>query len=313
MDQSFENVLTTDVDGLRFGSLFMSAQEDTSPLERVVGAIRELRLERYAWELDALGYTVVPPEVAAEPTLALRMREKLLEVAERETGMPIDPDVDGDLANVGTDFGRGIYVDQLVLKAEVFEEALMNRVQLALITYLLGESCVLSNGASIIKAAGNEHLALHSDQVGSPNPLSVYPLSANATWVLSEYSVANGCICFVPGSHKFMRHPTPAESTDPSIWRPIEAPVGSLIVWGGNTWHSALPRKAPGLRLNYLQYFCRWFMLPATMFRDLVRDEQIDRNPDRFAQLMGRNTPYSDPAKMTREVDQFVGQASQYA
>jgi ectoine hydroxylase-related dioxygenase (phytanoyl-CoA dioxygenase family) len=176
----------------------------------------------------------------------------------------------------------------LLFENPIFEQALMNEPVLALITYLLGESCHLSSMGGIIKSQGEQHLELHSDLVGNPSPYPPYAQVANATWVLTDYNRENGSTCFVDGSHLLCRPPSPAEAVDLSLFEPIEAPAGSVIIWGSNVWHGAVPRTAPGLRVGLLVFFARWYLYkaepdPATR----VTPEMLARNPKRFRRLIG--------------------------
>ena len=59
---------------------------DTARVMRHWPRIRRLGLERYIAELDVLGYTIVPPEVTPATALGLRLRDALLDVAQRRTG-----------------------------------------------------------------------------------------------------------------------------------------------------------------------------------------------------------------------------------
>lgn len=69
---------------------------------------------------------------------------------------------------------------------------------------------------------------------------------------------------------------------------PIIAPAGSAIVWPANTWHMALPRTDPGLRVTLLFDFCRGHLQTQSDFRHVVGDDVLARNPPRFSQLMHR-------------------------
>ena len=71
--------------------------------------------------------------------------------------------------------------------------------------------------------------------------------TCNSAWALTDYTPDNGPIAMVPGSHKYCRQPRLGEGEDMAV--PVEAPEGSLIVWHGNTWHGAYPKKTDGLRL----------------------------------------------------------------
>lgn len=266
-------------------------------LASVVAEIRELGLENELAELESLGLTVVPPDKAAGPAFVGRMRDAVLRVAARRTGIEPDLETGSSHANIDATAGqRGeIWLWRLLFEDPVFEEALTNRVMLALITSLLGYSAKLSNSSAIIKGpvaldGPAQALNLHSDNRGIPAPFPTYAQVANATWALSDYSLENGSVGYVPASHLLCRQPTPGEALDAVV--PVEAPAGSLIVWHGNTWHGPYPRTAPGLRISLLFYFCREYLTTQERYRNEVPREILDRNPPRFAALMGLMDPY---------------------
>jgi hypothetical protein len=246
-----------------------------------------LSLERHVAELDAYGFTILRPEAAAPAGFADELLEAVLSVAERRSGSR--PDVDAEAAAASA-WGQHLFY--LLDEGRIFEEALMNPAALALITYLLGESCVLSSMNSIIKGRGDDHLILHSDTAMVPAPFPAYAQVANATWLLTDYDRDKGALCFWPGSHRFCRPPTPKESGDVDRFLPVVAPAGSLVVWHGNTWHGAFPRRCSGLRVNLIMYFCRIYMLTQEWYRDRVTAEMLERNPPRFAHLVGLENPY---------------------
>ncbi len=85
-----------------------------------------------------------------------------------------------------------------------------------------------------------------------PAPYPAYAQVANATWLLTGYDRDAGALSFWPGSHKFCRPATSRETTGVERFVPVTAPAGSLVVWHGNTWNGAFPRRTPGLRVNLL-------------------------------------------------------------
>ena len=89
----------------------------------------------------------------------------------------------------------------------------------------------------------------------------------------------------VPGSHKYCRLPADGEGEDVAV--PVEAPEGSLILWHGNTWHGAYPKRTDGLRLNLTTYVCNRRLKPQEDFLANVTQEMLDRNPVEFAHLVG--------------------------
>ena len=250
--------------------------------------IKRLSLEPYTAELDAVGYTIVPPEIAGPNDFGLRLREAILDVAERRTGTRPDLDHDPRFDNPDVPFGQNF--SYLLFEDDVFQQAIVNPVVLALVTHLLGENAILSNCLAFIKGRGETDLALHSDNVYIPAPFPVHAQVCNATWLLTDYTKENGALCFVPGSHQYARHPNPGEGIEERV--AIEAPTGSLAFWHGHTWHGAFARKGSGMRMNLINAFMRMYMRPQEPYRENVTNEQLARNPPRFATLLGQHIGY---------------------
>ena len=72
-------------------------------LERVWNEIRDLGLEPYVAELDAMGYTVIPPEIANPDGLCERMLEAVLNIAERRNGERPDMETGSTHAHLGVE------------------------------------------------------------------------------------------------------------------------------------------------------------------------------------------------------------------
>jgi ectoine hydroxylase-related dioxygenase (phytanoyl-CoA dioxygenase family) len=266
----------------------LAAHGDGGAGERVLAEITRLGLERQAWELDSLGYAVVPPDQLAPAGFTDRLLERLLAASEALNGVRPDMAAGESHRDVAvTNVGRSEILPDIFFSDRMFEEALMNEAMLALVTYLLGETCELAAMNGIIKGPGPEHVPMHADSI-QPNPLPPYAQVANATWLLTDYDEANGATLFEPGSHRKCRNPTAEESIDLSAAVPLIAPAGSLLIWHGNTWHGALPRTAPGLRVSLLCFFTRSYIRPPVeSFSARVTQAMVDRNPPRFARLAG--------------------------
>ncbi|MGE0829347.1 MAG: phytanoyl-CoA dioxygenase family protein [Hyphomonadaceae bacterium] len=246
--------------------------------------IKALGLEKNIAELEVLGYTVVPPEKAAPKGFAARLREAILDVVERREG--VRPDLTRNMENNGSGFGR--MANYMLLEAPVFQEAILNPIAMALTTYTVGVNAFCSTATAQLKGPGNSgDLELHSDNVLIPEPFPHYNQVCNVTWALTDYTRENGAICFVPGSHRYCRHPMAGEALQHRV--PIETPAGSLIFWGGNTWHGAFERTAPGTRVNILFAMFRAHLAPQEPYREDVTQEMLDRHPPRFRRLAGKH------------------------
>jgi hypothetical protein len=262
-----------------------SATRDLNDLYR---QIRALGLETNLAELEAFGFTIL--EGALTPELTVQLRACVLRSAEARHKRRLDPETETELHEVQLE-------PYLLFKDRAFEQALLNERPLALITYLLGQSCWLSSMTSHVKGPGEVGLLLHSDTAnGVPAPFSPYSHVANCNYALTDYTEHGGALAMVPGSHRYFRQPTAAENKlagnerNPHVI-PIEAPAGSAIIWHGNTWHGSFPRLKPGLRINLSMYFCRQYMAPQEVYFDRAPADMIERHgrTSRMAQLLGLN------------------------
>lgn len=276
----------------RFAGLILSEEDvEIKAMEaraRVMAEIERLGLGDNVRELEIDGYTVVPPEKAAPPGFTDRLRDAVL--AHNGKGVTNAVDIRPDKVNTDSGpYGQAQWTTALLHRDPIFEQVLMSEVGLALATYLLGESFVLMNYLSIVKGPGTEYLALHADQnqLSSPPPFPAFAQIANVTWVLTDYNEENGATCFVPGSHRFCRPPSPREATDLSTFKPVEVKAGSLLVIHGNTWHGAVPRRASGFRVSLVEALCRWYHRVDQDYVTGLPPEAYGRNPPRFATLIG--------------------------
>ena len=206
--------------------------------------IRKLELEPNIAELEAVGLTVVEPERAADPGFAERLRAAIVRVGQERSGARLDLDAAHEPGRgaFGDVFGLQLYY--LLFEDKVFQEAIVNPVALALSTYLLGESCIISNCLAGVKGPGGDDLGLHSDNVMIPAPFPPYAQVCNVTWALTDYDDDSGPLVYVPGSHRLCRHPLPGEGRDAMV--PVRARAGSIIFWHGNLWHGALGTAGAG-------------------------------------------------------------------
>jgi ectoine hydroxylase-related dioxygenase (phytanoyl-CoA dioxygenase family) len=243
--------------------------------------IRARGLERHAYELDLHGYTVV--ENALQPDAVKTLRQALLTIAEQDEGQPID--------SLGSTHDNRTQEVMLLLSrgGRPFEELVQHPVTLALITYLLGQSCTISSVTGYVKGRGQTALGVHSDTAYVPDPLPAYAQLANVNYCLTPYTVADGCLRVVPGSHRYCHRPRDGHGAKDAV--PVEAPPGAAIVFHGNTWHGAYPKTSPGLRLTISSLFCRMYMRPQERYDEIIGDDALGRNPSRFRALIGKDIP----------------------
>lgn len=262
----------------------------TASHDRVMAEIDRLDLGDAIVALEADGLAVVAPERLGLPAgTADRMLERVLEVMERRNG--VRPDAESGETHRNVFFPTLYY---FLFEDDAFQQWLLNPHVLALVSYLLGESCVLSTTAVFMKGPADDpdadlQLGLHSDQQMVPAPFPPYALICGATLLLTDYSKDEGAFAYVPGSHKLGRHPVGPESTGAAI--AVDAPSGSLVVHHGALWHGSFPRRVPGLRAGMAYAFNRAFMTPLEGYREHATKEIVQRHPPRFATLMGGGVP----------------------
>ena len=278
--------------------------------------IRELGLERYVLELEMDGLTVVPAAVSGvDPDVLDTCQERLLEAFTRVTGgCPVSMENGPEQALVWpkgqSSFMRGegapeptqILIQQLMQIDRSFRELCVNPVVDALIDHLIGrfpdgrKARRLSSTNSFMKWQGDygygETLGLHADQGVNPRPWGTTALTANATWALSDYSLDNGALAYVPGSHRFDSHPSFPSSVE--LAKPVDCERGDVIIWHGATWHGAYPKTSKGLRLNAIAYYRHQSVLPQENLKVTMHDEAWDdcSEPALMRELIGFDDPF---------------------
>lgn len=285
-------------------------RNDDAAFQRIMDNINELGLNDHLLELTTVGYTVLPGVLSTDKIE--RAKAAILRRVEKKLGRTIDPHT-----ATQADFHGMAYQHYLLYDDPVFQEILMEPRPLALMTYLLGESCVLSSMGCHFRGPGGMPLGFHAD--GSATGLmSAASMVANCNYALTPYSREAGAIVIVPRSHYKERQPTPHENwtaggktmaeifsrdslpndIDSIEW---ECPPGGLtldlnpgdaVIWHGNTWHGGWRRELPGVRMNLATYMCRQHMLPQERQGEDRYPEVFERyaNQPRFAQLLGART-----------------------
>ena len=275
-----------------------------TPRERVFNEIRRLGLERNVLELQENGLTLV--EGALSPDMVERLRGGILNQVKRRAELDSRPDLD---SYDGPSLPHGSW---LLFEDPVFEEVLVNETMLALMHYQLGESMQLSNMWCHTRVSNTPDLTpLHADSYSGlyPSPTDF----GNCNFALTDYERDLGALGYVPGSHMIGRQPVHGTGEDSVETNegcvPIECPAGTAIVFTGSTWHGAYRRTVPGIRLNLSIAMNRPHLIPVERYRNSVTQEMLDRNPPKFASLLGQRMPLGMGDGETQDPDdvaQFV-------
>jgi ectoine hydroxylase-related dioxygenase (phytanoyl-CoA dioxygenase family) len=245
--------------------------------------LQQLGLETNVAELEAFGFTIIPPEKVGPPDYHIEIREALERVVERRFGEDISR-----WNNVNDNMRFLLWEDP------VFEKMTYNPAGLGLAQYLLGTNCILSLCNGWVKGPGEARTGIHGDYLDpGPDAQPGINVNANVHYFLTDYNKADGAISFLPGSHRWRRQVSPPES---KYWadraHPVTAPAGSAVVWGNHTWHGSYPRQTPGVRMALQCEYMRPRYQPQEPYRDTVTQTALDRNPVRFAGLMDVYGPF---------------------
>ena len=261
----------------------------TRELNEIYRQVRDLGLETNLAELEAFGFTVI--EGALSPDLTDDLRSAILRTAEERIGRRLDPEHESDYEGME-------FQPYLLFRDPIFKRSVLNPGPLALISYLLGQHCVLSSLGCHLKGPGGFGLPLHSDTAnGTPSPFPAQSMVANCNYALTDYTEADGALAVVPGSHRFLRQPTKWENVLDGEGRnpgaiPVEVPAGTAIVWHGATWHGSFARRNPGLRINLSNYFCRPFVMPQEEYPSRIPEGFLDGEDPRLGRLLGLDLAY---------------------
>jgi hypothetical protein len=254
------------------------ASETTDPIVR---DLERYDLFRHVVELEAYGMTVVPPQtMRIGADFVERLRDAIIRACEKRNDITI-----GDWRTAAPPPEKVTkHSWDLLEEDEVFVEAAINPVQLALVRWLLGQSAIFSGHTWIIKGAENRSLSLHSDSHGIPPGAGQIAHMCNASWICTDYESADdGPTVFVPGSHKYGRATLPHEAdldSSPFKTFPLIAEAGSLAIWNGATWHASVPRKKPGLRITLVQNYMRSYMRPQHVYDGDVSPQLLQKYPE---------------------------------
>ena len=264
-------------------------------VDNLMAEIKKYDLFEHIVELEAYGLTIVPPEkMQTSEGFVDRLRDAIIRTCEQRNGI--------DLGDYRTSKISIAEVQKnswdLLEEDEVFVEAAINPVNMALVRWLLGQSAVFSGQTWIIKGEGDGAIGLHSDSHGIPTGAGQIAHMCNASWICTDYNGSeDGPTVFVPGSHNQGRATLPHEANlenTPYKFVPLIAKAGSLAIWNGATWHASEARTNPGLRVTLVQNYMRTYMRPQHNYEADTSPQLLQKYPE-LERVIGKALyPYED-------------------
>ena len=260
----------------------------------------ELEADFVRWGYCLVGDAMSPAQVEAQVE-----RLTAQAAAERAADRAI-------MTNAG---GRGQLVNNLVLKGQVFRDAVEFKANAAqngplidrLLTKVMGENFGLGCAHGSIVHEGGGLQELHIDQGMMPLPYPPFPFGSLIIWCLTPFDLDNGGTYIVPGSHRAASGATlfhdgvdlmALVDGDPGLVA-ICAPPGTCILTDTRVLHGGGRRTAPGTRLamrcHYNRYFVRALHEQSTA-NVHVPDDVYEALSDRLKAMMGITT--NDPSPL---------------
>jgi ectoine hydroxylase-related dioxygenase (phytanoyl-CoA dioxygenase family) len=224
--------------------------------------------------VEADGVCVVPDFIPRDLLAQIKSEVDSLNASERISGRGF---IESEGANQR--------VFNLVNKGEVFERIVQNDDVMDVMGRLLGGDFILSGFSSNTTGPGGEEMILHSDSGYVPPPHPEYLLSANAVWMIDDFTEENGGTRYVPGSHKLRDVPRPGGEY-PTV--PIVGKAGSVAFLHGYTWHKTGANVSRDqMRRALFAYYVRPFLRVQENHIVSVREEVWHRATPRLRHLLG--------------------------
>jgi ectoine hydroxylase-related dioxygenase (phytanoyl-CoA dioxygenase family) len=231
-------------------------------------------IDKIVTDVEQNGVTVVPNFIAPEMLRKIHGEVDRLNQLERDRGVAF-------LESEGVNQR----VFNLVNKGEVFEDIVQHPDVMAVMSKLLGGDFILSGFSSNTTGPGGEEMTLHSDSGYVPTPHPEYLLSANAVWMIDDFTEENGGTRYVPGSHKLRTNPDPRETYETV---PLIGKAGSVAFLHGYTWHKTGNNVSHSSNRRALfAYYVRPFLRVQENHIVSVREEVWHRATPALRHLLG--------------------------
>jgi ectoine hydroxylase-related dioxygenase (phytanoyl-CoA dioxygenase family) len=178
--------------------------------------------------IDTDGFTVV--EDAIEPALVVELRDTIRRLEHELDVQPRGTDAEGRAT-------KRMY--NLLAKDSVFQAMPTHRAVLPIVERLLDRGCLLSGMTAIDIGPGEHAQPMHGDDIVMSRHLQRphAPMMVTSMWALTDFTAANGGTSFVPGSHRFAQSADEPGALDKVDTRPLEMPVGAVMIFHGSLWH----------------------------------------------------------------------------
>lgn len=243
--------------------------------------------------IDGKGYVVLPQVFSPEEIK--QARSLIMDYSERD-------------APKATHF-QGANADKLHLqrrvwnllnKGQIFVEMVQREPVVSIMRRFLGSEFILGSIAANRLLPGGPGQELHIDYPywdmykAESFPLGInpsFPLNAQVSILLDDFTEENGATAIVPGSQKLGRYPSDEDRAAAKVER-MTGKAGDVAIFFGMAWHAAMPNRSDANRSAVLIQYLPKFVKP---MEDQVRglDPKIlAKASPLLRQLVGLDYPY---------------------
>jgi ectoine hydroxylase-related dioxygenase (phytanoyl-CoA dioxygenase family) len=225
--------------------------------------------EKAILEIDVYGFTILERVLTEDE--AVEMREALIRCEQK----------------VGTESnnrGAARHVANLPTLDPVFFKAIDHSRTLPILEHFLGETLIMGSLNSRIVRPGDGLQGLHSD-IPAEMLNMASPVMMNSVWMLDEFTTEMGATRCVPGSHKSGLI-APPDGLEPKHVVEAIAPIGSVLVFNGQTWHGGGQNTDVKNRHALFSHYRKRMLVFQVDPHDDFPEEWFDQLTERQKQLM---------------------------
>jgi len=180
----------------------------------------QTEVEKAVQEIDIYGFTVLESVLSVDEATA--MRAALIACEQRE-------------GTESSHRGAASHVANLPTLDPIFFPTIDHARVLPILEHFLGQSLILGSLNSRIVRPGDPVQGMHSD-IGQAMLNPVSPVMMNTVWMLDDFTEEIGATRVLPGSHRSGLQ-EPPKDLDLKYLVTAVAPIGSVLVFNGQTWH----------------------------------------------------------------------------
>jgi hypothetical protein len=207
---------------------------------------------------------------------------------------------DAEGENAGSEFRKepgSRRLANLVAKGEVFERIVCMPEVLEYIGAVLGPEFKLSslNARSANPHSSESQQPLHADMAAIADDRGYWV--CNTVWMLDDFTVENGALRVIPGSHRWRKLPQ-NELPDPHARHEQEILVtgkaGTVVVVNAHMWHGGTANWTDAHRRAVHAFYCRIDKPQQQYQKVLIPARLQERFPPSLRRILALDDPLND-------------------